>query len=213
MKEEELDSRIERVVREEASRMSRISEWERDWRSCRRGDFAEFRGPYRRAACSPAPDWSERERRQPTVGRRRRRWWLLPVAASAVLLFGAGLVWHFTALRGPRVMDGETSMPDVYTGGADSVTDIEALVDSADYSRALMRIDRALADSCTVVGERGSRHASGVGRRYELTWLKIRSLAGLGHKSEALELLDEYIRIEGPHQQEALRLYEDILKQ
>lgn len=45
---------------------------------------------------------------------------------------------------------------------------------------------------------------------YELTWLKINAILGLGKKKEAIEILEHYVVIDGSHQEEANKIYRKI---
>lgn len=235
MKEEDLDSRIERVIREEGARRHDIAEWEEEWKALQPKvpDDVDWEDIFRYdpeererrlACCAPPPSDSRHHMLAGMIPepRVRRRRWIIPVVASAIVVLGLGISWYFrsgstgeeNAYSVP--VSSSSGVPDVYRGGASGVAEIQAMMDSADYAGALRAIDLTLAD--TAVGdvrsadEREYKLGLIADRQYELTWMKINVLIRLDRTPEAVRMLNDYVYVEGEHQAEARKLYEDILK-
>lgn len=96
-----------------------------------------------------------------------------------------------------------------YDGAYPEVHRAANLYDAGKYVNAI-----ALADSLIQENDRAdipelhrraaeSRNAD---RDYELTWVKINSLVGMGHEQDARLLLDSYVNIKGKYRKEAKEL-------
>lgn len=187
MKEEDIDSRIERVVSSTASKIEQMAKWDEER--------------------------AETEIRH-KVAARRRHTYGLSAAASVIVICAVGLGVYFNrpTAAGPSYEFSPEGQA-VFRGGATDLNAIVDMIDSARYDIALAEIDRALAD--TVVDpaftpqRRQYLHELIAYEQYELTWLKIRALLLSGRDVQAQELLKEYIRQEGGHQAEAIQLLEN----
>lgn len=187
MKEDNIDNRIERAVESVSSKKAAMRQWESD-----------------RIA-------SEMRRKDAA---KRWRTYGISAAASVVVICGVGLGIFLN--RGGSVGYGVTSSAPVYRGGSCEIPEIQAMIDSTQYEKALQAIDMTLAD--TVIDptypEERQEYLRSVNKNqeYELTWLKIQMLVKLDKKHEAKKLLDTYIKTDGSHQIEAKGLLEKMEK-
>lgn len=191
MKEEDIDSRIERAVNELASKKALMAEWERE-----------------RAA----------EAARKALRIRKMRTYGVSAAASLIVVaaVGTGLYLSHSGSDGPGVaMTSHDSAP-VFRGGNVGQTEIMALMDADRYEDALKAIDEALADSIIDPAlpdeqQEYMRNLYGI-LRYDMTWLKIRSLIRLDRKEEAIGLLRDYVREDGENQTAAKHLLNELTK-
>ncbi|MDE6324084.1 MAG: hypothetical protein K2L46_06865 [Paramuribaculum sp.] len=185
MKEEDIDSRIERAVRNVASKKARMAEWDRERAS---------------------------ESARKALRKRKLRVYGIPAAASVVVMLAVGTGLYLNH-RGNGDMDVDVFAPSsvsTFRGGDVSLSDVESLMDSSRYEDAIKAIDEMLADtvvdkSLPAEQQEYIRSLNGV-MRYDLTWLKISSLVGLGRTEEAISLLRIYVHEDGERQQEAEKL-------
>lgn len=187
MKEDNIDKRIERVAESVGSKKAAMRQWEAD------------RVSY------------ELNRK---VAAKRWRTYGFSAAASIVLICGIG--FGFFINRGGDNDYGVTSTAPVYRGGSCDIAEIQSMIDSAKYEEALQAIDVTLADTVidpSFTSERQDylRNVN-ANREYELIWLKINVLIKSGKKAEAIPLLEEYVKTEGEHQNEAQTLLNDLTK-
>ena len=81
---------------------------------------------------------------------------------------------------------------------------------------ALQAIDVTLADTVIDPSFTSERQvylrSLNTDREYELIWLKINVLVKSGKKTEAVPLLEDYIKTDGRHQKEAKILLNDLTK-
>lgn len=185
MKEEDIDNRIERVVKSVASKKAEMAQWESERKS----------SEVRRAVASK--HWR-------TYG--------ISAAASVVVICAIGIGVYMNRLGNADY--GVTSSAPVYRGGSANIDEIKAMIDSKMYQEALQAIDATIADTIidpTFTMER-QEYLRSVNRNqeYELTWLKIQVLAKLGEKQDVKILLEDYVTQEGSYQTEAKGLLDKI---
>ena len=187
MKEDNIDKRIERVAESVGSKKAAMRQWEAD------------RVSY------------ELKRK---VAAKRWRTYGFSAAASIVLICGIG--FGFFINRSGDNDYGVSSNAPVYRGGSCDIVEIQAMIDSAKYEKALHAIDVTLADTVidpSFTPERQDYLRSvNANREYELTWLKVNVLIKSGKKTEAISLLKEYVKTEGVHQKEALILLNNLTR-
>lgn len=187
MKEDNIDNRIERIAESVGSKKAAMRLWETDRVS------------------------DELKRK---VAAKRWRTYGISAAASVVVICGVGLGIFLNRDRGNDY--GVTSTAPVYRGGSCDIVEIQAMIDSAKYEEALQAIDVTLADTLidpSFTSERQDYLRSvNANREYELIWLKINVLIKSGKKTEAIPLLNEYVKVEGEHQKEAQTLLNDLTK-
>lgn len=195
MKEENIDKRIERVAESVGSKKAAMRQWEAD------------RVSY------------ELKRK---VAAKRWRTYGFSAAASIVLICGIGLGF-FMNRGGDNDYDydydydyGVSSNAPVFRGGSYDIVEIQDMIDSAKYEKALHAIDVTLADTVidpSFTPERQDYLRSiNANREYELTWHKVNVLIKSGKKTEAISLLKEYVKTEGEHQKEALILLNNLTR-
>lgn len=193
MKEENIDKRIERVAESVGSKNAAMRQWEAEWVS------------------------NEMKRKIAT-----KRWctYGISAAASIVLICGIGF-GLFINRSGDNDYDndydyGVSSNAPVFRGGSCDIVEIQDMINSAKYEKALHAIDVTLADTVidpSVTPERQDYLRSvNANREYELTWLKVNVLIKSGEKTEAISLLKEYVKTEGEHQKEAQTLLNSLTK-
>lgn len=187
MKEDDIDKRIERVTESVGSKSAAMRQWEAD------------RVSY------------ELKRK---VAAKRWRTYGISAAASIVLICGIG--FGFFINRGGDNDYGVTSTAPVYRGGSCDIVEIQAMIDSAKYEKALQAIDVTLADTVIDPSSTSERQdylrSINASREYELTWLKINVLIKSGKKSDAIPLLREYVKKDGEHQDDARNFLNDLTK-
>lgn len=185
MKEEDIDKRIERVIESVGSKKTAMRQWESDRMS---------------------REISHK------VAAKRWRTYGISAAASVVVICGVGLGIFLNQDVG--VGDGITYSAPVFRGGSCDISEIQAMIDSAQYDKALQAIDITLADTIidpTFSSERQEYLRSlNVNQEYELTWLKIDALVKSNRTDDALALLIVYVNKEGVHQNEAKELLKKI---
>lgn len=214
MKEEDIDSRIERGVRNLATKKTLMREWKMK-SGLSGGDLFRETRP---AACSP--------KRRPD---RRFCWSRISVAASVVVVaaVGIGVILNsrstgredmaFTppVSTAPSSSGLEYSSSSFeYRGGLDEISDMEKLMDQARYGEAIHAIDSIQADTVTAAGmsedERDYQRRYREIRDYNLTWIKIRCLVKSGRKEEAVAILRVYVNEDGGHLTEAKDLLNEL---
>lgn len=187
MKEDNIDNRIERVVESVGSKKAAMRRWKAERVSV--------------------------ELKRKVAAKRWRTYGIL-AAASIVLICGVGL--GFFMNRGGNNDYGVSSTTPIYRGGSCDIEEIQAMIDSAKYDEALQAIDVTLADTIidpSFTSERQDYMRSlNANREYELTWLKINVLTQRGEKVETIQLLREYVKRDGLHQEEAGKLLNDLTK-
>lgn len=187
MKEDNIDNRIERIAESVGSKKAAMRLWETDRVS------------------------DELKRK---VAAKRWRTYGFSAAASIVLICGIG--FGFFINRGGDSDYGVTSSAPVYRGGSCDIVEIQAMIDSAKYEKALQAIDVTLVDTVidpSFTPERQDYLRSvNANREYELIWLKINVLVKSGKKAEAISLMEEYVETDGEHLKEAQTLLNDLTK-
>lgn len=187
MKEDNIDNRIERIAESVGSKKAAMRLWETDRVS------------------------DELKRK---VAAKRWRTYGFSAAASIVLICGVGLGIFLNRDRGNDY--GVTSAAPVYRGGSCEIAEIQAMIDSSKYEMALQAINVTLADTVINPSFTAERQvylrSLNTDREYELTWLKINVLVKSGKKTEAVLLLEDYVKTDGGHQKEAKILINDLTK-
>lgn len=185
MKEYSIDKRIERVAESVGSKKAAMRHWD-------------------------AERVSDELKRK--VAAKKWRTYGISAAASIVLICGIGL--GFFINRGGDDDYGVTSSAPIYRGESCDISEIQAMIDSAHYEEALKAIDVTIADTVidpSFTSERQDYLRSlNANREYELTWLKINVLIKSGKKTEAIPLLEEYVKAAGEHQKDARTLLNDL---
>lgn len=185
MKEEDIDNRIERVIKSVASKKADMAQWEQQ---------------------------SEEAERKRKVAFRRWRTYGLSAAASVAVVCCIGISLFVTRDRTEDM--GVASSVSIYRGGSSDIAEIQAMIDSAKYETALQAIDATLADTIidqSFTQERQDYLRSlNANREYELLWLKINVLIKSDNKHEAITLLKEYVKADGEYRNEAIRLLNDL---
>lgn len=186
MKEEEIDNRIERIVKSVAAKKAEMTKWE-----------TERKSPESRRAVT-SKHWR-------TYG--------ISAAASVVVIcsIGIGLYMNRT---GNTDYYGVTSSAPIYRSGSADIDEIKIMIDSAKYQEALQAIDATMEDTIidpTYAAER-QKYLRSVYKNqlYELTWLKIQVLVKLKKEKEAIFILEDYVQNEGINKIEARDLLEKL---
>lgn len=189
MKEEDnIDARIERVVRSVAAKKADMDQWK------------TIQIPL---ALDKAPQKS------------RNIWRIAGASVAAVALLVAGVGIGIGYMNRDRE-DAYVSHQVVYRSGGNGLAGLGALPgeDDGEPKTALQEIDEALADtfvdpSYSPERQEYLRELNRV-NTYLLTWLKIKELIKENRKEEAFELLESYKEEEGEHREEAARLYKKL---
>ena len=152
------------------------------------------------------------------IATKRWRTYGISAAASIVLICGIGF-GLFINRSGDNDYDndyGVSSNAPVFRGGSCDIVEIQDMINSAKYEKALHAIDVTLADTVidpSFTPERQDYLRSiNANREYELTWHKVNVLIKSGEKTEAISLLKEYVKTEGEHQKEAQTLLNSLTK-
>lgn len=187
MKEEDIDNRIERVVKSVASKKAEMEKWESERKS------------------------SEIRR---LVASKRWRTYGISTAASVVVICAIGIGVY---MNRPGNEDyGVTSSTPIYRGGSADIDEIKAMIDSEKYQEALQAIDATIADTIIdpPITEERQEYLRSVryNQEYELTWLKIDILIKSKKIDEAISLLKTYSTIDGTHKEEAKTLLNKLTK-
>lgn len=181
MKEEDIDNRIERVVKSVASKKAAMALWESERKS------------------------SENRR---AVNSKRWRIYGISAAASVVVICAIGI--GINRNRPGNADYGMTSSAPVYRAGSSEIEEIKVMIDSGEYEEALQSIDSTMADTIVdpTYTEERQEYLRSVNKEqlYELTWLKIQVLVKLEKEKEAKNILENYVQNEGTHQTEAKSL-------
>lgn len=137
------------------------------------------------------------------------------IALKTVLSIAACILLAFVIVPTiPGGSDVDTS-PSEPTFRGDMASDtIEQLLNNNQYQEALDQVLLALNDTCidTSLSKEEQEYQRMVlnDQVYELKWLQIKALIGLGNIKEAKSLLQDYALQEGPHATEADSLYKEI---
>lgn len=187
MKEENIDNRIERIIESVGSKKAAMRQWE-----------------------------SERitEEVKRKIAVKKWRTYGISAAASIVVVCGIGFGIYFN-----RTVDGDfgvSSSTPLYRGGSCDISEIQSMIDSAYYDKALQAIDVTLADTlinASFTEERKDYLRNlNANREYELVWLKIDVLVKCEKKADAISLLKEYVNADGVHQEEAEQLLHKLTR-
>lgn len=184
---ENLDKRIERVAESVGSKKAAMRQWESD-----RIDTEM----------------------QCKIAAKRWRIYGISAAASVVVICGVGL--GIVMNRGGGNDCGVTSNVPIYRGGSCEISEIQAMIDSVEYDKALHAIEVTMADTIidpSFTKERQEYLRSlNANREYDLIWLKIGVLVKSKKTDEAISLLKEYVDAEGEHQKEAQELLNKLAR-
>lgn len=205
MKEEDIDRRIERVVRSVAEKRAVMRRWE-----------AQGLKPKidRRAACA-APAVAAAP--APAAAKPSRKWrlWVVSAAASVIVILGVGISLYIGRGGDADVMP-SAAPPAVYRGGSADIQNIQAMIDNGRYDEALQAIEVTRADTAinpSYTPERQEYLRSlNANRDYELEWLRIGVLVKSGRKEAAVAGLREYVKTDGEHRHEAETLLNELTK-
>lgn len=205
MKEEDIDSRIERVVRSVAAKRAAMRGWE-----------AHGLGPEidRRAVCA-APAVAAAP--APAVAKPSRKWrlWVVSAAASVIVIIGVGISLYIGRGGDADVMP-SAAPPAVYRGGSADIQNIQAMIDNGRYDEALQAIEVTRADTAinpSYTPERQEYLRSlNANRDYELEGLRIGVLVKCGRKEAAVAGLREYVKTDGEHRHEAETLLNELTR-
>lgn len=187
MKEDNIDKRIERIAESVGSKKAAMRQWEAEWIS------------------------DELKRKVAA-----KRWHTYGISAAASIVLICGISFGLFINRGGNNEYGDTSTAPVYRGGSCNIAEIQSMIDSAKYEEALQAIDVTLADTVIDSSFTSDRQdylrSLNANREYELIWLKINVLIKSEKKTEAIPLLEEYVKVEGEHQKEAQILLNVLTK-
>lgn len=185
MKEEDIDNRIERMIKSVASKKADMAKWE---------------------------DQRVEAEKKRKVLFRKRTMYAVSAAASVVIICGVGISIYMN--RTVESNFGITSSAPIYRGSSSDISSIAALIESAEYTQALADIDATMADtildSSMLVERRKYLRSVQQNQNYELTWMKINVLLKLDKKQEAINLLNDYVDQDGEHQAEATKLLKEL---
>ncbi len=190
MKEEDIDKRIERVIESVGSKKAAMRQWETD-----------------RIATN--------EHRKIVA----KRWRIYGISAAASLIVICGIGIGTLLKEGGRNVHGVsspeyTSTATLYRGGVADLSEISAMIDSAQYDEALKAINVSMADTTVDLSFTPERQQYlrdlNKSRIYELKWMKIDVLIKSGRKNEALKQLESFVKEEGAHQSEAKNLLKSL---
>lgn len=217
MKEEDIDSRIERVVRSVAAKRAAMRGWEAHGLGSEIDRRAVCAAPAV-AAASAGPMPSARSASPaPAAAKPPRKWrlWVVSAAASVIVILGVGISLYIGRSGGDDVMP-SAAPPAVYRGGSADIQDIQAMIDCGRYDEALQAIEVTRADTAinpSFTPERQEYLRSlNANRDYELEWLRIGVLVKCGRKEAAVAGLREYVKTDGEHRHEAETLLNELTK-
>lgn len=205
MKEEDIDSRIERVVRSVAAKRAAM----RGWEAHGLGHKIDRRVVCAAPAVAAAP--------APAAAKPSRKWrlWVVSAAASVIVILGVGISLYIGRSGVDDVMP-SAAPPAVYRGGSADIQDIQAMIDCGRYDEALQAIEDTRADTAinpSFTPERQEYLRSlNANRDYELEWLRIGVLVKCGRKEAAVAGLREYVKTDGEHRHEAETLLNELTK-
>lgn len=137
--------------------------------------------------------------------------WRVIVASAAGLALVIVCGW-WLLMRVGSAPDDRLGAP-LPTGGfrgGMGLDSIEQMIEWGEYDRALATIDVAMVD--TVIDNDLPAEQAEYQRivledkLYELRWLRIMALANTGQRDLAVEELNEYVELEGSHQEQAMEL-------
>ena len=203
MKEEDIDSRIERVVRSVAAKHAAM----RGWEAHGLGHKIDRRAVCAAPAVAAAP--------APAAAKPSRKWrlWVVSAAASVIVILGVGISLYIGRSGDADVMP-SAAPPAVYRGGSADIQNIQAMIDCGRYDEALQAIEATRADTAinpSFTPERQEYLRSlNANRDYELEWLRIGVLVKSGRKEAAVAVLREYVKTDGEHRHEAETLLNEL---
>lgn len=203
MKEEDIDSRIERVVRSVAAKRAAMRGWEAHGLGTKIDRRAVCAAPA--VAAAPAP----------AAAKPSRKWrlWVVSAAASVIVILGVGISLYIGRSGDADVMP-SAAPPAVYRGGSADIQNIQAMIDCGRYDEALQAIEATRADTAinpSFTPERQEYLRSlNANRDYELEWLRIGVLVKSGRKEAAVAVLREYVKTDGEHRHEAETLLNEL---
>ena len=194
MNEENIDERIERVIKSVAAKKENLTIWN-----------------------------SENAKRELRY-RRMRNFQVSAAASVAVLVgVGTWYMLFYWKEAGPSSDLSPSQISYEYSPKQDSsdyigesseIEAVESLIKSERYEDALEAIEAILVDTLidpTLPLERKKQimvfHKN---RAYALDWIKIQTLIKLNRKTEALDLLNHYVEISGPNQNKAKELIKEL---
>ena len=194
MNEENIDERIERVIKSVASKKEDMTIWN--------------------------TEKAKRELRY----RRMRNFRVTAVASVAVLVGVGTCYMIFywkepgsSSNLSPSPISYEYSPKQDaanYIDGSSEIEAVETLIKSERYEDALEAIEAMLADTLidpTLPLERKRQIRVFLeDKAYELDWIKIQTLIKLNRKTEALDLLRHYVEISGSNQNKAKELIDEL---
>lgn len=216
MREEDIDRRIERVVRSVAAKRAVMRRWEVQ------GLKPKFD---RHAACAAQTVAAAPARATiaaPGAAKPSRKWrlWVVSAAASVIVILGVGISLYVG--RSGHGGDGDvynvksSAPPAVYRGGSADIKDIQTMIDNGRYNEALQTIETTRADTAInpeFTPERQEYLRSlNANRDYELEWLRIGVLVKCGSKEAAVAGLREYVKTDGHHRHEAETLLNELTR-
>lgn len=153
----------------------------------------------------------EAERKSSEIRRAATKKWrtFISVAASVIVICAVGIGIYLNEYGSGDF--NTMPAPTVFRGGNFDMLEIQAMIDSGRYERALNAIEDALADMDIIDPSSSLERQEYLKtlndyREYELTWLKIDALVKSDKKDEAITLLKEYVKLNGEHQAEAHKL-------
>ncbi len=205
MKEEDIDRRIERVVRSVAEKRAAM----RGWEAHGLGPEIDSRAVCAAPAVAAAP--------APAAAKPSRKWrlWVVSAAASVIVILGVGISLYIGRGGDADVMP-SAAPPAVYRGGSADIQNIQAMIDNGRYDEALQAIEVTRADTAinpSYTPERQEYLRSlNANRDYELEWLRIGVLVKSGRKEAAVAGLREYVKTDGEHRHEAETLLNELTK-
>ena len=137
--------------------------------------------------------------------------WRVIVASAAGLALVIVCGWWLLMRVGSAPDDrlGAPLPTDRFRGGM-GLDSIEQMIEWGEYDRALAAIDVAMVDTVIDHGLPSEQveyqRIVLEDKLYELRWLRIIALANTGQRDLAVEELNEYVELEGSHQEQAKEL-------
>lgn len=194
MKEENVDERIERVIRSVAAKKKDMAMW-------------------------------NTENAKIKLRNKQIRIFGLSAVASVAIIAVVG-IWYLTFYwkeSGPKQdlspsyvsYEYSAKQPSYDYSSEDSdIIAVESLIDSKRYEEALEAIEAILADtiidSKLPMERKNQIRMLQEDKAYELEWIKIQTLIKLNRKTEALDLLTNYVEMSGPNQIKAKELMDEL---
>lgn len=212
----EFTQNVNTAIRSRNEKLAKMGEWE--------GSIPVYRATGTEDCCS-APMYAE----SAESPKSRKTWLWIPSIAviAAIFVFG-----YFLFAPTGTPSGGGYIAPQMFVDnyrGSGSLQQIAEFINQRDYEKALAAIEMEektlriqeseLADSISSATMNEERsEALGYERilltsmEYDLKWLKINALLGVGHKDEAIALLKEFKAEKGEHRIQADSLYNALKK-